>query len=49
VTFDEAKAVLLDPYALTREDKDANNGYPLKVGQIKNNNSQTIKRLIRLL
>jgi uncharacterized DUF497 family protein len=24
VTFDEAKQVLLDPYALTREDKDAN-------------------------
>lgn len=24
VTFDEAKAVLLDPYALTREDTDAN-------------------------
>lgn len=23
VTFDEAKAVLLDPYALTREDPDA--------------------------
>ena len=25
VTFDEAKAVLLDPYALTREDSEANN------------------------
>ena len=25
VTFDEAKLVLLDPYALTREDTDANN------------------------
>lgn len=25
VTFDEAKAVLLDPYALTREDSHANN------------------------
>ncbi len=24
VTFDEAKAVLLDPYALTREDSEAN-------------------------
>ena len=24
-TFDEAKAVLLDPYALTREDSEANN------------------------
>ena len=25
LTFDEAKAVLLDPYALTREDSEANN------------------------
>lgn len=25
VTFDEAKPVLLDPYALTKEDVDANN------------------------
>ena len=25
VTFDEAKAVLLDPYALTHEDSEANN------------------------
>ena len=25
VTFDEAKAVLLDPYALSREDSEANN------------------------
>jgi len=25
VTFDEAKPVLLDPYALTKEDDDANN------------------------
>jgi hypothetical protein len=31
------------------EDRLAKSGYPLKVGQIKNNNSQTIKRLIRLL